>query len=84
MLTVLKVKSYSLQVTFARVNRTLILCQSPSNEAPLALEFAVERTKDTTIHSLSLPCNKLNSSALADHAETFVKLLERTPCYRND
>ena len=37
---------------FARVNRTLILCQSPSSEAPVALEFVVERTKDTTIHSL--------------------------------
>jgi hypothetical protein len=50
-------------VTFARVNRTLILCQSPSKE-PLALEFELERTKDTIMHSLSLPCKKSVSSAL--------------------
>lgn len=48
-------KIHSMYFTFARVKTTLILCQSPSKEEPLALEFPLDRTKDTIMHSLSLP-----------------------------
>jgi hypothetical protein len=46
---------YTLLLTLARVKTTLILCQSPSKEEPLALEIPLDRTNDTIMHSLSLP-----------------------------